>query len=453
MQARMDLLVIDDTYIYRVGAKLAHEQPVIGLERLLLIAEKLNAKHVWVLANTDASRNASIPLDGLQGWSLRHMDSGGHMAWVSAVRNDARFETDRIQIGFAEYAPWPWDRKDDPRTTLATICYSEDALGVPLEWTSAHVALDVIRDRNRDRWAWFAPMTVDLEATIGGGWRYGQTCKELHWCGPAPAGRVVVKLDGNSDYGAGMTGLNVGQGNPTYAEPGPDCEHDWAGEGDPRRWTGCFDNKRPGFWAVEVFERDSLWDGKRLPKFDNYSWMTTDMIRQLRQAGHHIIVKLGWYWKEYHQTLRSTISNEKKNGLWDLRLAWRALREKSPAHENVYETISAVLHTVHGKLGDDDLGKTAKRFYRPDIYAMVVAMALARRVYRIEKIYREFGILPSRIDVDALWYGLDDPRQLDSILSADKLGGLKHVYTIELTDDLRTEWSSYTVARLNKLAK
>lgn len=409
---RNTLAVIDDTHFYIVGRKWQHT--VTGLASLLEQAETAKLTHVWIVKNSQLSHDCSVSAHP-NGWSVRTMQTGQRVAYCSAIRSGAAFEM-RIQIGFSEYAPWPWDGCESPKTLLATLAYLEEALQLPLEWTPAHMAIDVIRQQNAERWSWLAPMTMDLEKAPG--FRYGLACKEItNWRGIEQVGKYRLTIDGNSDYGAAMTGLNVGEGNPVWIKSSEVAQ--------------SYDGKRPGFWNVESEPGASLFDGTQLPSFEDYPWLTTDLVEQLRREGYQITIKKGWCWRSYHQTLRSTISNKAKSGLWDLRLAWRIVSKKSAAHENVYESISSILHTVHGKLGDDDL--TQKRFFRPDMYAMVVAKAVGRRVYHIMKIHRLFGVLPVRIHIDGLEYVVDDPHIFDSMLDKNKLGGFKLVKTVEIS--------------------
>jgi hypothetical protein len=438
MDYRKTLAVVDDTHFYSVGLKWQHAH-IETLSDLLEGSEKAGITHVWIVKGCALSARLASPDVPLIGWTLREMKGKRGYTYCSAIRNGKHLD-DKIQVGWADGRVWPWLGCESPKTLLASIAYLETAVGVPLEWTPAHVALDVIRAKNASRWGWLTGLTTDLEKDCPvSGFRYGATCKELtDWKAPLGDGKYLIDIDGNSDYGAAMTGLNCGEGNPSWAGPGPDCERDWTTRDDPRYDGGCYNGKRPGFWCVEVFKFDSLFDGKRLPDFEDYRWMTTDMIEQLRQEGYHIIVKMGWYWKVYHQTLRSTVSDKEKNGLWDLRLIWRAKKGQSAAHENVYESIGSILHTVHGKLGDDDISQ--RRFYRPDLWAMVVAKAISRMMYRIVKIYRTYGILPVRIHIDGLKYVVDDPHMLDALFDADKLGGFKHVKTVEITQEMREKW-------------
>lgn len=433
MQTRNSLAVVDDQYVYTVGGKWQHA-PITRLESLLTLAKQSRISHIWILEKSQLSARLS-GLDGqYEGWNVRAMPSNEHIGYCSGIQRGDSFDQ-RIQIGFGEFAPWPWYRADSPKTLLATLAYLEDALGgVPIEWTPAHVGLDFLQKKNTSRWHWFSRLTLDLEQqTPGGGFGYDATCTELHHRGDLLSGTHLVKLDINSDYGAIMTGLRVGEGNPAWSpDPAP------------------YDGKRPGFWRVAAKKRTSLFDGGQLPAFDHMRWMTTDMIEQLRAVGYAIQIEAGWWWQRYHQSLRSTIStnNEQDPGLWDLRILWRGQRELSVAHDNVYESISAILHTIHGKLGDDDLGQ--RRFRRPDMWAMVVAGAIARKIYRMVKIHQQFGLKPCRIEADACWYAVDDPATLDSIIDANKLGGWKKVYTLRVSEELRAAWPSLSTGQLNR---
>lgn len=413
MNTRKTLVVVDDSRFYAVRDKIVtRDHRVASLADLLEQSEKFGFTHVWIVAGSGLSR-ACMSAPDPSGWSIRAMRTSKGLAYCSAIRLQDSQEK-RIQIAVTERLPWPFEGRDNPKTLLATLAYLEDALGLPIEWTPGHMAIEVIRQKNASRWSWLAPMVTNLEDDSG--FKYSIASKEItDWRSKVPRqGQHYIKIDGNSDYGAGMTGLACGEGNPSrVAGKQVDVE---------------YDGRRPGFWSVEILNC-GMWDGKQLPSFQEHTWMSTDLIEILRADGMEIIVTKGWYWPSHHQTLRSTISNKEKTGLWDLRLLWRAQREKSPAHENVYEAISAILHTVHGKLGDDDIFD--KRFYRPDLYALVVARAVARRVYHLKKIYRQYGVLPQRIHVDGFEYAVNDPHIFDDMLDRSKLGGFKRVEMVK----------------------
>lgn len=411
METRNTLAVVDDTHFYTVGKKWEHTASTLA--GLLEQAEQFRLSHVWIVSKTRLSTVCGMTGQP-GGWSIREMRTRKKLAYCSAIRENSTLDK-RIQIAVVENTPWPWTGCESPKTLIATLAYLEDTLKLPIEWTPGHMAIEVLRQKNAIRWSWLAPMTTNLEQH---GFEYGIVSGEItDWHSSLPQdGEYELKIDSNSDYGAGMTGLNVGEGNPRWVS-GSDVVN------------AAYDKKRPGLWSVEILDH-GMWDGKQLPSFQDYTWMSTDMIEELRNQGLKIVLSKGWYWPVYHQTLRSTVSNKERTGLWDLRLVWRGCKQKSLAHKNMYESISAILHTVHGKLGDEDIFD--KRFYRPDIYELVVAKAVARRAYRIMKIFREFGLLPKRVHIDSPTYVVNDPHILDAILNADKLGAFKHVKTVAI---------------------
>lgn len=427
MQTRDTLAVVDDTCFYTCGRKWAHE-PIDCLSTLAEMAQAAGLKHIWVVVGTGVSKLANDPFIGYDAtgagdWNVTGIGQDA-LAYLSVRRGNQRFE-DHIEIGFPEWSRWPWRGDTDPGTLLATLAYLEDALGFPVAWTPAWMSLELFKRLNANRYGWLEPLTMDLEdGSQVNNFSFSCVAKELHW---PPKGQEIaipegathfIRVDGNSAYNASETGLNVGEGNPTWIPPGPHVE---------MASSHTYDGKKPGFWAVEVFEGKSHWDGKILPRFDDRTWMTTDLIEQLRRSGHRIIVKMGWCWGTYHQTLRSFAEL-----LWDMRVLWRGKAHKSQAHENVHESIRVLLKALHGKLARQD---NAPRFPRRDIWAMVVARSVAMRVYWIEKIYREKGLIPVGIKADEFKYAVNDPHILDDMLDQDKLGGLKLVEIVEITKE------------------
>lgn len=403
MNTRETLAVADDNYFYTASKRIP--MPIqADLVTLLPTIEHQGFTHVWLVPGTGLSRGCSEIQETMPEWdiSATYSPDKTHYSYVSAHRPGQR---NHIQIGFTEYSRWPWRGDDKPKTLYATIAYLEDATQLPVEWTPAHISLEYIKKLNAGHWSWWQPMTVDLESK---GFSYADDiAKPLHWPSKGqqmaiPAGAThLIRIDGNSAYAAAMIGLNIGEGNPT-----------WADDGKP------YDGKRPGFWQVSV-SGATHWDGQRLPSFAGYRWMTTDMVEQLGRMGHQVLIKSGWMWQKYHQGLRSTAE-----GLWKLRTEWRELVGKSAAHENVYETLRVVIKAIHGKMARPD---TNEHFRRRDVWAADVSRSAAMTAYRIEKIYRDYGVLPVAIKDDELTYAVTDPHIFDSMLGTAKLGGFKLV--------------------------
>lgn len=411
MQIRDTLAVVDDRDFYQGVARVPHG-PIKTLAELFECAEELRLTHIWVVPGTGISALLSQVQDYPTLWKIDAIQKRNRYSFLSARRPGARHE-ESIFVGFPEFSAWPWEGDSDPIFLLKTVFWLEDALGLPLEWTAPHMSMQYVRKLNESRWSWLAPLTVDLEKETPG-FSYDACAVDLHWPPhgqqlPIPEGAThEIIIDGNSAFAAGMTSLNIGEGNPEWVE------------GD-----SAFDGKKPGFWMVKADRYTSYnWDGHHLPLMER-RWMTTDLINELRKVGYLIEVQAGWVWEKYHQTLRSTAE-----GLWALRSKWRAVKDKSAAHMNVYETLRVVIKAIQGKFGDTD--NSQARFRRRDIWSKVGAKNVARMMYHIEKIHREYGLLPHAIKVDELRYYVSDPHIFDSMLGTEKLGGFKLVEVREL---------------------
>lgn len=425
MQTRRTLAVLDDSWFY-VGAGVCVDYSECrDLGELLELAEELSLTHIWLVPGSDVSRNCS-EVEELAGWNITPIYQDNkkkeRYSYVAARRNEKRYE-DMIYVGFNDFPRWPLQSSgSDPRQLLRTINWLENILGLPLEWTPAHMSMAYVKKMNASRWPWLAPMTLDLEEK---GFSYADDiAEEMTFTGQLPPDAThLVVMDGNSDYLANMTGQNYGEGNPEWVD-GP-----WA-----------YDGKRPGIWFVALWSNESIFNGRDGPDMRR-QWMTTDLIEQLRAVGCQIEVVKGWTWldsrdgkKRYHQLLRSTAES-----LWKLRVEWRAMREKSPAHENVYRSVSAIIKAIHGRFGR--VKNTDKHEQRRDIWALTVAGAVARRVRKLVKILKEHpGAVLVKVAVDEFTFAVKDPHAFDAMMSADKLGGLKHVKTVEITEEVRANW-------------
>lgn len=417
---RKQLAVVDDRYFYTYGKRWEH--PALSdLASLASVSQSYGLKNVWMLAGTQLSRVAGQPFDlaGLGQWNVTHI-GGDTPGYLSARKKSQGYE-ESVEIGICEFSRWPWQGDNNPATLLATLVILEDILGFPVAWTPAWCSLQYIRLQNKSRWSWWTPMTLDLEEK---GFVYKDVAEELEWpdegfsSAPSRGATHYVYVDGNSAYAAGMTGLNCGEGNPEWTD----------------RPEKIYNGKIPGIWKVRYggLPGQCIWDGKALPSFTDREWLTTDLIEQFRRSHIPVHLESGWHWgtpeekkPKYHQMLRSTAE-----GLWDRRIALRMLASSgNQAHVNAHESIRVIIKAIHGKLARQD---NAPQFCRRDLWCAVVCRSVAMTMYKVEKIYREFGLLPDQIKVDELRYPVSNPHILDSILDRDKLGALKHVKTVEI---------------------
>lgn len=408
LQTRSTLAVMDDHYFYANRQSyfnaVPHE-PIETCADLFDLIEESGFTHVWIVPETKLSQFAG----DYQGNEWLTKGIGGETWSFVSIRREGQRHEDARYVAFPEFSGWPWREDSNPKTLLATLTYLEDALGMPLEWSAAHMSLQYVRKLNLERWGWWQPLTTDLEQGTPG-FSYEKVAREINWQSPGQAesiqqdARFLVKIDCNSAYAAAMIGLKIGEGNPKWT-----CQGATAYD---------YDGKRPGFWLVRLEQGNSPWNGQQLPRFDPL-WATTDQIEQWRNVGFVVEIQVGWYWEKYHTSLRSTAES-----LWNLRTLWRARAAKSPAHENTYETIRVVLKAVQGAMARKG---APEHFRRRDIWAAVTARSVALMMYRVEKIHNEFGLWPIAIKVDELTYAVNDPNIFDAMLGTEKLGGFKLV--------------------------
>lgn len=330
LQTRPTLAVVDDFYFYANRQSYFNAIPhtwIGSLAELLDLMEQGQFTHVWAVPGTEIAKLAG---DGCgDGWIIKRI--GEKAASFLSIRREGQRHEDARYVAFPEWSGWPWRDDNNAKTLLATITYLEDALGMPLEWSAAHMSLQYVRKINLSRWDWWAPLTTNLEAGTSH-FSYEKVARELNWVSPPPPdARYKVKIDCNSAYAAAMIGLQIGESNPQWSF-GPTTAYD-------------YDGKRPGFWYIRIVKNETYWNDAHLPGFDKHLWATTDMIEQFRRVGMVLEIEAGWFWKRYHTSLRSTAE-----GLWNLRTLWRERARKSAAHENCYETIRVILKAVQGAM-------------------------------------------------------------------------------------------------------
>lgn len=465
---RDSLAVVDDTSFYWYSTdeesymRYKHGG-ISSLEGLLAMSKRCGFTHVWAVAGSLLADSFNLP-EWKQVSAEWNMVAPPTTSFLSA-RQARETNEDMLYVGFPrpvfskrlgrtlqQYLSWPWDGVEKPKVLLDTVINLEAALNLPLQWTPASMGLDFIRDVSARNWSWWQPMRTDLEEhyQISEGVKtflYDQVCPELHWkAGVIFPKKYLHKIDKNSTHPAGCTGLALGEGEPIFVEPGPDIE---CSPSHP-----VFDGLRPGFWECDVLVNKSVrFDGRVLPSFAGHRWLTTPMIMQLRKVGYAVLINQGVYWEKFHQTLRAPMTR-----LWELRLEWRERRELAIAAENAYQSIGGLLHAIPGKLGDSDSRQT--HFRRRDMWAMIVSKSTSTIIYNMQEMEGKFGVRPVLIDVDAFWILSDEPdvqKVLPGYLSAEKLGGWKHVYSLEWRDEFVTWFDTLSsgkiVTRLNGLAK
>lgn len=434
MQIYNDLAVVDDLQFIQTRQTYPHEANT--LRGVLEAAETHGFGHVWITPGSELSRACSDPGNDLTGWSsaASYCDPKARdkYNYVSARRVEKRHE-DRIQVGMSEWHYWPWT-VDRPRTLLGTVTYLQNNLGVPIEWSPAHVGLDFIRLKQGHNWSWFQPCKIDLEDCYEA-FQYGNTCKEFHWHhrGELPPGKYILKRDKNSAHPAACTGINLGEGDPEFIQPA--------------MVAGFYDGRRPGFWRVDYSRGQSLFDGVRAPAITG-QYMTTDTIEELRKRDYRIQICSGWAWEHYHQALRKPMTD-----LYKMRMAAKQDRDKSQAHENAYKSYNAILHAIPGRLGDRD-GRDP-HFHRRDWWAQIVARSISTGIYDMAEIHRTMGLLPVVVDADASWWVVDHPdpvKALPGFIDRQKFGGYKDVYTLKLTSEMR-DWFRDPTLSAKRVAK
>jgi hypothetical protein len=425
-----EVAVIDDAQL--TSAKMERvrlSESIANLGDLARQALAANVSHVWALPGTQLSQTVdkNFILGAGKEWdvfaSYSRLEEDRPMFARIWRKNTSGREGRTIYVGFPEWGTWPW-KCPDVVSLLATLTYTESALGLPVVWSSGHMALDLLKALNLEKRAsWLSPLTTDLRTlpTNDGRTLPVKKCaRDLTWkrtLTPRDKKKKWVhKYDKNSMYLAAATGLLVGEGDPEHVE------------------GNAFDERLPGIWRIRAERADTLYDGVQLPSPTRMEWLTTAMATCAMKMGYQVEMLEGYQWNKpgmYHRTLESWA-----NTLWAAR---QSLKFGSPTfdpafkhqlgRENAYNTIGAIAHVGVGKLADES---TSGGLYRPDMWALVVGRACANIFYNIESIRKTAGLTPVLVYTDSLWYVSDDPDPETAVPGIidkqNKLGGYKVVY-------------------------
>jgi hypothetical protein len=214
--------------------------------------------------------------------------------------------------------------------------------------------------------------------------------------------------DQNFAFGASATGLNLGEGSPTYGVV---------------EWNA----KLPALWHLP----DGTW-----------AW-TPDVEWKLASQPNALLPHdLGeaWYWPKYHETLRS----------WAERF-WAADRATLD-DDLVREILKTIRNQAMGLLGHErkqDAGQVVDDLYRPDIWALLVSKTRARTEFTKRRLASQ-GFVSCWTKADEVGFVSNNPDWRTAVpiaqrknvvtgevvYSGDKLGGYKHSCTLPYDEEL-----------------
>jgi hypothetical protein len=226
------------------------------------------------------------------------------------------------------------------------------------------------------------------------------------------------------------------------------------GAGEPTHRTSeqITDTHLPGIYRVSYEAKDSPFNGKQLPMVINTEWVTTDVLAYACESGYQVTIHEAYQFDEKHRTLEPLAT-----ALWQAREVLHPTRgdpTKYPhqlCRTNAYHTMKRIALPALGRFANQHT-----KPYRPDFWSLVVGRARATELRKLKHLHEQ-GFTPVLIYSDALSFLSADPHPETAVPHlldrADKLGGYKHSYTIQMTDEHVHLWHVSSPSKLSTLLK
>ncbi len=409
-------------------------EEVIGgssLDTVCDFALKRNLTHLWIMPDAGITPdkewfNAHDPEKWslLDNWLYHNIEPPpGQINLLKSVTGWRlpRGGQKQITLCFLGQASWSWAHTPGfaPQSLLEVISRLEYDMGVPVATSPATAGMRYLKATQ--------PAKTDWLRTIGGiplaevPWSDG--AKNLLWSRELTdeeyeRGRYVHKVDKNGMFLRACVEEMFGAGELAH------CQVPWIPDGvDPR--------KAPGIWSVLVGEEpDSLLAHIPLlppPVWNDSTWLATPLVKLLHKMGYTVDILEGYYFPEYHGTLKHWAEN-----LWKFRQAAKGWPEVRDSYKEIYTS-------TLGLARSDQVEQDSYKF-RPDINAQVVAGARAAMMYNMLKLAGKH-IYPVMVYIDSLLFVSEHEnveQAIPGILDHQhSLGGYKHEWTLPLTQAVR----------------
>jgi len=341
-------------------------------------------------------------------WHSENRDIRGQFVLLPALKDD--FD--------------PITRDADPASIARRVQRFADALHYPFTISASTTGLNLMETLNwKDRETFFAPsnpvppaMIPTLEADIN--WSRKPTEEELEHT-------FVHAYDRGGSYLAGVSGCNLGVGQPTYHPDGR-----------------AFDRKLPGYWRIEMPERTE-WllpnplDPRNREKAYEHTgkpiWVSTPTLEIALEQGYELEPLEAYVWNESHRLL---------DGWYErIRDARTALDTDDVDDRLARNLLKEVYVRSLGLMASHEF-QAGKPGYAPERYHAIQARARANIIRRVTQIGRDTGRWPVAILKDTVIYTSNesDPAAAWPGNAANYgrgLGQYKHEATGMLTDQIR----------------
>lgn len=340
-----------------------------------------------------------------------------------------------IYVGYPHRGRWGW-KCDSPIDILFAIQQLEKRLGVPVQWSPAHMGRDLLKEQYAGREQFIRNTSTDLRALP-----FHDAALDILFRRPLThdmIGKYVHHYDKNSAYLSACRGVNTGIGDPVH------LTHDIT--------PGL-----PGIYRIE-WEYGQLiepFDGILLPEIIHVKqeWVTNDVLIYARAHGMDITILEAYVFNDYRKILDTWAAR-----LWDVRQSLKEEsreyyfdnRDDSTSLLNAYYTIKEIaLMSVGGFMTSLEKKKDFNMIH-PNWWADVVGKARVNMLCNLEK-WASYAT-PILIYSDGVYFVSSNPNPFAAVPGIldrmDKLGGYKHVYSFLLTEEMVARAGEFTDAEL-----
>lgn len=408
-----------------------------GVTFLLHLAEHYNLSTIWIAPGSMLSAvdpemfcNADTTVWNIQ-YTMTNEYPGAsrlpRMKKAVAWRHKGTFEEKRaIEIIFPEQGQWEWD-EEDPEILLHAIVRLQADLSLPV---ASHPG-----DTGRELMKWGVKKELQVTPQIDLSQLPCKCGRDIAWKAPMYKNphtpHWLHAYDKNSQYLSAASNATLGIGDPVYyggayLKP-PDLK--LAG-----LWHISIEEPMPGAYYHESVQ-PLRHNRQNFPELlaDNQEWVTTPILKCLVEMGYLVTIHEGYEWKLSRRALAKW-----SEIVWGLTFIYK--QDESPSGQVCYQSMKKIARASIGLLGSDKVPRRERLWARPDWWSTIVETAKARMIYNIDANGQNYGLWPSMVFVDCLYYVSDSPLPDKRLLArSTELGGYKHKGCIPITEEVQ-EW-------------
>ena len=430
-------------------------QGLITLHKLCTVCVELKLTHLWILPEYEAydiwNTHNSFFLDADNiDWNLKHTwelgpEELGDENHLRSVYGWSRAGDDRHAfyiIFCGPWSAWKWARRHD--LTAGQVLHMTSALErdleIPITSSPGNTGKKYLERLHPKHQEWFNPPDMDLTQLP-----FSQAAKPLVWTRQPTneelSRKYLIKIDKNSAYPRAGVEYMFGTGTPEHL-----------GEVYAERTYISNKGRIPGIWQIMARPPAVEFDGEPdpdlmpSPLWHETSWVVTPVLKHLIDQGWNVDILLAWVFKDSFHIFAGWAAN-----LWAIRLKY----QEGDARRDAIKQILTDTVGLYRSAKLEEEGGVFRR--RPDWYAQIVGGTRATMLQNVESFWKKHGLYPVLVHIDCILYCTDQPIGELFPDEREKLGWFKHVWQLEMSDEVRTILASNhnsagKLKRLNPLA-